>query len=110
VTGLSLGGRTVLLTGATGGIGAATARALAARGASLIVTGRRTGPLEALAREVGGRAVAGDLAEADGPARLAQEAGAVDVLVANAGLSQSGEITWPPRRSTACWRSTSGRR
>ena len=90
---MNLGGRSVLLTGASGGIGRATARALAARGASVSVTGRREQELEALAAEIGGRAIAGDLAEADGPARLVAAAGQVDVLVANAALSQAGEIT-----------------
>jgi short-subunit dehydrogenase len=90
---VNLGGRSVLLTGATGGIGAATARALAARGASVIVTGRRVEELEALAAEVGGRAIPADLSEPDAPERLVAAAGEVDVLVANAALSQAGEIT-----------------
>lgn len=90
---MNLAGGSVLVTGATGGIGAAAARALAARGARVIVTGRRVEQLEALAAETGGRAIAADLAEADGPARLVDEAGHVDVLVANAALSQAGELT-----------------
>lgn len=90
---MNLGGRSVLLTGATGGIGAAAARALAARGATVIVSGRRVEPLEALAAEVGGRAIAIDLSEPDGPERLVTQAGPIDVLVANAALSQAGEIT-----------------
>jgi short-subunit dehydrogenase len=90
---VNLSGRSVLLTGASGGIGAAAARALAARGATVIVSGRRERELAALAAEIGGRAIAVDLAEADGPARLVGEAGHVDVLVANAALSQAGEIT-----------------
>jgi short-subunit dehydrogenase len=90
---VKLGGRSVLLTGASGGIGAAAARALAARGARVIVTGRRVEQLEALAGEIGGRAIAVDLAAADGPSRLVAEAGEVDVLVANAALSQAGELT-----------------
>jgi short-subunit dehydrogenase len=90
---VNLSGRSVLLTGASGGIGAAAARALAARGATVIVSGRREAELEALAAEIGGRAIVADLAEADGPARLVAEAGHVDVLVANAALSQAGEIT-----------------
>ena len=89
---MKLAGRSVLLTGASGGIGAATARALSARGATVIVNGRRSAALEALAAELGGRAVAVDLASPDGPATLAEQAGDVDVLVANAALSQAGEI------------------
>ena len=83
----------MLLTGATGGIGGAVARALAARGATVIVTGRRAEPLEALAAEIGGRAVAADLAARDAPERLLAEAGDVDALVANAALPASGELT-----------------
>ena len=90
---MNLGGRSVLLTGASGGIGAAAARALAARGAAVTVTGRRVAELEALAAEIGGRAVPADLAEPDGPARLLAAVGRVDVLVANAAVSQAGEIT-----------------
>jgi short-subunit dehydrogenase len=90
---MNLGGRNVLLTGATGGIGGVVARALAARGASVILSGRRTEPLEALASELGGRAIAADLAEPGAPEALLAEAGDVDVLVANAALPASGELT-----------------
>jgi short-subunit dehydrogenase len=90
---MNLGGRSVLLTGATGGIGGVVARALAARGATVILTGRRAEPLETLAAEIGGRAVAADLAARDAPERLLAEAGDVDVLVANAALPASGELT-----------------
>ena len=89
---MNLGGRTVLLTGATGGLGHAIARALAARGAKLVLSGRRAEVLEPLAAEVGGRAVAADLADRDAPARLASDAGDVEVLVANAGLPGSGSV------------------
>jgi short-subunit dehydrogenase len=87
---MQLGGATTLVTGATGGLGQAIARALAARGALLVLSGRRTELLEPLASELGGRAVTVDLVEPDGVERLLAEAGPVDVLVANAGLPASG--------------------
>jgi short-subunit dehydrogenase len=89
---VKLDGARVLLTGATGGLGQAIARGLAARGATLTLTGRRAGVLEPLAAELGGRLIVSDLAEADAPARLLAEAGEVDVLVANAGLPGSGRL------------------
>ncbi len=90
---MNLAGAHVLLTGATGGLGHAIARARAARGASLTLTGRRAEVLEPLAEELGGRAVAADLADPAAPARLLAAAGQVDVLVANAGLPGSGALT-----------------
>ena len=90
---MNLAGRTALVTGATGGIGTAIARALAARGASLVLTGRRADVLEPLAAELGARALECDLADPAAVDRLADEAGPVDVLVANAGLPASGHIT-----------------
>jgi short-subunit dehydrogenase len=89
---VDLSGRTVLLTGATGGLGHAIARALARRGTSLILTGRRVDVLEPLAAETGGRAVACDLADPADLDRLLDDAGDVDVLVANAGLPGSGHL------------------
>jgi uncharacterized protein len=89
---VDLSGRTVLLTGASGGLGHAIARALTRRGASLILTGRRADVLEPLATETGGRAVACDLADPADVDRLLDAAGEVDVLVANAGLPGSGQL------------------
>ncbi|HET6547659.1 MAG TPA: SDR family NAD(P)-dependent oxidoreductase [Solirubrobacter sp.] len=90
---MKLDGARVLLTGATGGLGQAIARELFARGALLTLTGRRADVLAPLAAEVGGRALAVDLADPDAPARLLADAGEVDVLVANAGLPGSGRLT-----------------
>jgi short-subunit dehydrogenase len=89
---VQISGSTVLLTGATGGIGQAIARALSKRGAKLILTGRRTDVLEPLAAELDGRALAVDLAERAELARLVAEAGEIDILVANAALPASGTL------------------
>ncbi|KOX22978.1 oxidoreductase [Saccharothrix sp. NRRL B-16348] len=89
---MRVSGSTVLVTGATGGIGHSIARVLAGRGAKLVLTGRKVAELERLADEVGGRALAVDLAEAGAVERLVEEAGAVDVLVANAALPASGAL------------------
>jgi short-subunit dehydrogenase len=92
---IALADATVLVTGATGGIGQAIARALAHRGARLLLTGRQRDPLEKLAGELGARACVADLAVAQDVDRLGAEAAAagVDVLVANAGMPASGEIS-----------------
>jgi uncharacterized protein len=90
---VNLAGRSVLLTGATGGIGQAIARALAERGARLVLTGRRAEALEPLAAEVSGRAVACDLARAEEVTRLLDDVGSADVLVANAALPASGALS-----------------
>lgn len=82
----------MLLTGATGGLGQAMARGLAARGAALVLTGRRAAVLEPLASEVGGRAVVADLADAAAVDALVADAGEVDVVVANAALPGSGPV------------------
>jgi short-subunit dehydrogenase len=91
---VQLAGARALVTGATGGIGGAIARALHGRGAYVILSGRREELLEKLRASLGERAeiVAGDLAEREGPARLAEAAGAVDVLVANAAIPASGRV------------------
>jgi short-subunit dehydrogenase len=87
---VELSGKTVLLTGATGGLGHAIARTLRGRGAELIVSGRRAEVLEPLAAETGARAIAADLSDAEAALRVVAEAGDVDVLVANAGVPASG--------------------
>ena len=89
---MEISGRTVLLTGATGGIGHAIARALRAEGANLVLTGRRTDVLEPLAAETGATSTAVDLADRAQVDRLIDECAEVDILVANAALPASGDI------------------
>ncbi|HWM10049.1 MAG TPA: SDR family NAD(P)-dependent oxidoreductase [Solirubrobacteraceae bacterium] len=89
---MNLGGRTALVTGASGGLGQAIARALARRGASVVLTARRAEVLEPLAAETGGRALTCDLSDRASVERLVSDAGPVDVLVANAAIPGSGPI------------------
>src|SRR6266567_1885479 len=95
---MRLDGAVALVTGGSSGIGAATARALAAAGARPLIAGRDPARLRAVARETGGIALAADLAAADGPAELAEAArqaagpGGVDLLVNNAGIGWAGPI------------------
>ncbi len=87
-----LRGSRALITGATGGIGQAIARALAAEGADLVLSGRRVDVLEPLAAELGARAITAELSDLGDVDRLLTEAGEIDVLVANAALPSSGNI------------------
>ncbi len=92
---MEIDGRTALLTGATGGLGRATALALARGGATLVLSARKQADIEALATELPGeghRVVTADLGEPAGAEALAAEAGDVDILVANAGLPATGRI------------------
>ena len=90
---MDLAGKTVLLTGATGGIGQAIAEACAREGAKLVLTGRRESDLADLAERVSGRVVVADLSSRDDVTRLLAEAGDVDVLVANAAVPGSGPLS-----------------
>jgi short-subunit dehydrogenase len=89
---VKLNGATVLLTGATGGIGHAIARRLKHEGADLILTGRKAEVLAPLAAELGARSIVADLGDAADVERLLTEAGAIDVLVANAALPGTGDL------------------
>ena len=89
---MQISGSTVLLTGATGGIGHAIAKAVVDRGGRLTVSGRRGDALEELAAQFGARTLTVDLAVPDEVERLAKEAGEVDILIANAALPASGTL------------------
>ncbi|QCH25604.1 Sulfoacetaldehyde reductase [Mycobacteroides salmoniphilum] len=77
--------RVAVVTGASSGIGAATAKSLAALGFHVVVAARREDRVNALAEEIGGTAVVLDVTDADSVAALAQSLDRVDVLVNNAG-------------------------
>jgi 3-oxoacyl-[acyl-carrier protein] reductase len=98
----SLEGKNALVTGGSRGIGAAIARELAAAGATVVV-GYRSGKeeAEAVAGEIGGRAVQADVANADDAKRLVEEAGDLDILVNNAGTTRDGVLA---RMSDDDWR------
>ncbi|TPE50734.1 3-oxoacyl-[acyl-carrier-protein] reductase [Amaricoccus solimangrovi] len=88
-----LTGKTALVTGASGGIGGAVAKALAGQGAKLALSGTRVAPLEALAGEIGEAAVLPcDLSDAEAvealPKRAAEALGGVDILINNAGVTR----------------------
>jgi short-subunit dehydrogenase len=91
-----LRGSVVLVTGASRGIGAATARLLAARGAQVVCTGRDAAALHAVADPIGASVVVADLADPAAPQRVVSfalaEHGRLDGLVANAGVGYAGEF------------------
>ncbi|WP_298216975.1 3-oxoacyl-[acyl-carrier-protein] reductase [Acidocella sp.] len=101
-----LTGKTALVTGASGGIGAEIARALHGQGAEVALSGTRREALEALAAGLGGRAhvLPADLSLPEEAARLIEAAesamGKVDILVNNAGLTKDGLAM---RMSDADW-------
>jgi 3-oxoacyl-[acyl-carrier protein] reductase len=93
----SLEGKTALVTGASRGIGRAIAEELARAGASVVV-GYRAGADEAeeVASAIGGRAVQADLSDPEQAKHLVGEAGDLDVLVNNAGLTRDGLLARMP--------------
>ena len=89
-----LTGKTALVTGASGGIGGAIARALHAQGASVALSGTREAPLQELARALGSRAFVLPCDLSDGaavdalPKAAADAMGSMDILVNNAGITK----------------------
>ncbi|MDT4957741.1 MAG: hypothetical protein QOG07_3303 [Pseudonocardiales bacterium] len=89
---MQIQGSTVLLTGATGGIGHAIARALNSQGAHLLLTGRRSKVLAGLASEIRAEVIAADLGDRAAVAELIAASANVDIVIANAGLPGSGPL------------------
>ncbi|HEY5058714.1 MAG TPA: 3-oxoacyl-[acyl-carrier-protein] reductase [Gaiellaceae bacterium] len=98
----SLEGKSALVTGASRGIGRAIATELARAGAAVVI-GYRSGhdEAEALAAELGARAIQADVSSAADAQRLVEEAGDIDILVNNAGLTRDGLLA---RMSDDDWR------
>jgi NAD(P)-dependent dehydrogenase (short-subunit alcohol dehydrogenase family) len=90
------GGKVALITGGGTGIGAAAAHRIAAEGGKVVVMGRREGPLQDVARAIGGLAVVGDTSKIEDLERAVAEScerfGGLDLLVANAGIEQFGTV------------------
>lgn len=101
-------GKAVVVTGGGTGIGRAIARAFAAEGAHVVVMGRRSGPIEAVAAETGGTAVAVDVSDESSVARAfaaaAEPLGGIDVLVNNAGVT--GPVSRAEDLDMAAWDET----
>jgi short-subunit dehydrogenase len=83
---MEIAGRTVLLTGASGGLGEAIAEDLAGRGARLVLTARREAELSALATRTGATVLVADLTDRADLERVLDAAREADILVANAGV------------------------
>jgi NAD(P)-dependent dehydrogenase (short-subunit alcohol dehydrogenase family) len=106
---VSLAGRSVLITGGGTGIGAACARRLAAEGMRVAVLGRRREPLDAVAAEIGGLAIAADASRTEemrsAVALVAERFGGLDALIANAGghgiraALRTDDASWREARS-----------
>jgi short-subunit dehydrogenase len=89
---VNVAGRRVLLTGATGGLGHAIARRLAAAGAHVVLSGRRGDVLVDLAGEIGGEVAPADLSDPAAVRELAAANADADVVILNAGLPASGRL------------------
>lgn len=92
----NLDGKVVIVTGASSGVGEAAARLFAARGANVVLAARTVSKLDALAKEIGGLAVATDVTSVDDLRALVDRTleayGKLDVLVNNAGFNARGDF------------------
>lgn len=90
---MKLKNKTALITGASSGIGAACAKALANNGAKVVLTGRNQTRLEQLSEEIGGRYMLADISQNDEVIKLFDEIGeSIDILVNNAGIAPKASI------------------
>ena len=90
---MKLKNKTALITGASSGIGAACAKALANTGAKVVLTGRNQTRLEQLSEEIGGRYMVADISQNDEVIKLFDEIGeSIDILVNNAGIAPKASI------------------
>ena len=85
---MQIKGSTILVTGASGGLGAAIARDLKVRGAHLVLTARNVELLDALAAELDAEVLVADLTDRADVERVAARAASCEVLVANAGVGE----------------------
>jgi len=83
---MEIHGKTILVTGASGGLGTAISRSLASRGAKLVISARNVALLDQLAAETGAEVLVADLAKRGDVEKVAARAASCDVLVANAGV------------------------
>lgn len=86
--------RIALVTGGGRGIGANVARALAADGWSVVVAARSLDQVQAVAQEIGGRALELDVTSRESVERAVAEAGPIELLLANAGIGNQDGPTW----------------
>lgn len=97
---MSFESKTIIVTGASSGIGLATARAFKKKGADVLMVARSKARLEQIAREIGARFLAIDITERGATEKIVGEAvmasGKIDVLVNSAGIIQTGNIMNTP--------------
>ncbi|MGE5636122.1 MAG: SDR family oxidoreductase [Nocardioidaceae bacterium] len=98
----SLEGRVAFVRGGGRGLGATLARALAEAGMDVWVTGRTAARIEAVAAEIGGHALTGDVSREEDVARWFEQAGPVDLLVNNAGV-QGPTVTFDEEEPASWW-------